>query len=217
MRRGASGKGLLATLFASLAVSAPTNAEPFLHSPVQQVSYRAAPPPFKVNQHRGRFQWGYGHIEFVAPGGELRWGPWIDARYIKKARAALALVHQRAVSSETCNRYFADNMPGGKTLREIWNAQGKYQIRISYSNGPSALWRAATYANASYEWTITESTVLLGAESIAAAMVHEATRTNGVTHQTRVAYGAANACGVQPFVLSKLIARRLGWSMRVKQ
>lgn len=72
-----------------------------------------------------------------------------------------------------------------------------------------------SYRAAPYEWTITETAVHLGTDSIAAAMVHEAARTNGLTHQDGVAYGAGQTCGMRAYVISKLIAARLGWFMRI--
>ena len=187
-------------------------AEPLLHLPGQKVSQRTTPAPFAVAEYHGVLQQGYQRLGFIAPGGELRWQAWTEPRYIDVARAAMALVERRALPSESCNRFFAERMPGGRTLSELWHATGSSRIRISFSPGPSGVWRAATYASsAPFEWTITETTVLLGPESVASAMVHEATRSNGVASEYGLAYDAERVCGMAHFLLTEPLIRRFGW------
>ena len=188
-----------------------SHAEPMLKRELQAVTGRTTPAPITVEDYHGSLQWGYERLKFIAPGGELRWDAWTDPVYIETAQAAMRLVEQAAVGNRKCNDYFA-LMPGGKTFDELWQATGSERIRVSFSPGPSGTWRAATYPyTAPYEWTITETTVKLGPASVASAMVHEATRTNGIGPQWRIAYGAEAACGVRSYTLDRSIMRQLGW------
>jgi hypothetical protein len=203
-----------AVLSGSLFILQTAGAEPMLKLLNQPVSGRITPEPMVIEDYHGKLQRGYETIHFVAPGGELRWDAWIDPDYIEVARQAMQMVGQKAVGNEACNRYFRENMPGGRSFDEIWQATGPQRIRISFSAGPSGAWRAATYPyKAPYEWTITENTVKFGPQSVASAMVHEATRTNGVGPEFRIAYGAATACGTREFMLTRTIMRRLGWQI----
>lgn len=192
-----------------------TLAEPYLHLPLQAVTSRAAPLPVPIDPHRGSFKWGNEWVELIALGGELRWEPWTRPMFVAEVLNAMRLVENRAVGNEWCNRYFSQFMPNGRTLKEIWNATGAQRIRISFSPGPSGMWRAGTHASAPFDWTVTENAVRLGPESIASALVHEATRTNGVTHERHVAYGAARACHTSPYVLSEQMLESLGRSVVV--
>ena len=187
------------------------SAEPLFHLPNQPVVGRMSPPPFSVETYHGTLNWGYDRISYSAPGGVLRWNAWIEADYLAVAKQALEVVEQRAVGNERCNRYF-QQMPRGKSFDQIWHGKGTERIRISFSPGASALWRAATYGNsAPYEWTITETTVRMGVESIASALVHEATRTNGIGAEAHIAYQAESACGMRHFLLTPKLVDQFGW------
>ena len=191
-----------------------SQAEPMLKLHLQPVANRAIPEPISVEDYRGTLQWGYERLSFIAPGGEIRWDAWTDPSYIGIAQTAMRLVEQTAVGNRACNDFFA-RMPGGKTFAELWQATGPERIQISFSPGPSGTWRAATYAfTAPYEWTITEITVKLGPASVASAMVHEATRSNGVGADVKTAYGAERACGMRQYVLDKPLLQQLGWKPR---
>lgn len=207
----AAAKTPAIALACTLAAGVSAHAEPMLKFGLQPVASRSTPAPLAVEDYHGSLQTGYEHLNFIAPGGELRWDAWTNPAYIETARAALAQVERIAVGNQHCNDYFT-RMPGGKTFDEIWHATGPERIRISFSPGSSGTWRAATYAyTAPYEWTITESAVKLGPASVASAMVHEATRSNGVGSQWQLAYGAETVCGMRSFVLNRAIMQQLGW------
>ena len=200
---------VLALMLGSINVNA--QAEPQLKLMQQPVAGRITPEPISVEDYHGSLQAGYERLKFIAPGGELRWDAWTDSAYIETARAALSLINEQVVGNRECNDYFA-TMPEGKTFDQIWQATGAERVHVSFSPGPSGTWRAATYTyTAPYEWTITENTVRLGPVSVASAMVHEATRTNGVGAEWQLAYGAEAACGVRPFILNRAIMQQLGW------
>ena len=188
--------------------------EPLLKLVAQPVAGRITPESFEVADYQGTLQMGYDRFEYIAPGGTIRWEAWTDPAAIATVREAMQIVAEKALDNPRCDAYFADNMPGGKTFSQIWNAQGPERIQVSFSPGPSATWRAATYGNsAPYEWTITEATVLLGPESIASALVHEATRTNGIGPEFQIAYGAEAACGVRSYILTRGLIQQLGWKI----
>ena len=188
------------------------HAAPFLRLTLQSVANRTLPPPIPVSDFQGAIPLGYGKLHFIAPGGVLRWDTWSNPHYIAAAQAALRLIEQRAVGNARCNNYFA-GMAKGKTFDQIWNGTGPTRIHISFSPGPSGTWRAASSPySAPFEWTITEPTVKLGPESIASAMLLEATRANSVGPQWQIAFGAEEACGVPAPVLSEGIVHRLGWA-----
>ena len=191
-------------------------AEPTLKTSAQTVSNRAIPAPFDVDDYKGTLKWGQDKIRFVAPGGTIKWEAWQDKNHIETAKQAMEIITNRALSSARCNHFFASKMPRGKTFAEIWHATGPERIQISFSPGPSGVWRAATYGNSSpYEWTITENTVKLGPESIASAMLHEATRTNGIGggKDQYIAYQAEHVCGMRQFILNMTFIKTLGWKI----
>ena len=186
-------------------------AEPWLHQTVQPVIARAIPESFRVEDYVGMLQWGPQRIRYMAPGGIITWQAWEDEQAIQIVRQGMALVAEKAVGNPRCNDYFAQ-MPRSKTFDQIWRGQGQEQIRISYSPGPSGMWRAATYGSSlPFDWTITETTVRLGPESVASALVHEASRTNGVGADFKTAYGAEVACGMRQFILNRTVIETLGW------
>lgn len=192
-------------------LSARAAAEPMLKLEVQPVAGRVTPPPLTIEHYHGSLRWGKQRLHFVAPGGELRWDAWTDPADIETVKAAMVLVEQHAVGNRRCNDYFA-LMPKGKTFDALWHATGPERIRVSFSPGPSGIWRSATYPYlAPLEWTVTEATVIFGPASVASALVHEAARSNGVGPQWRIAYGAEKACGVPSFELTMDVVRRLGW------
>jgi hypothetical protein len=79
------------------------------------------------------------------------------------------------------------------------------------------MWRAATYGTSlPFDWTITENTVLLGPASVASAMVHEASRTNGSGADVQTAYGAEVACGVRQFIINRPVMEKLGWRYTIE-
>ena len=210
-KSGALGRILSALVLMSISMSFASHAEPMLKREIQPVTDRVTPSPIPVEDYHGSLQMGYERVKFIAPGGELRWDAWTDPAYIKIAQEAMTLVEQTAVGNRKCNDYFA-LMPEGKTFDELWHATGPRRIRISFSPGPSGTWRAATYPyTAPFEWTIAETTVKLGPASVASAMVHEATRSNGVGPQWRIAYGAEAACGVRSYILNRSVMQQLGW------
>lgn len=207
-----------AALVLGLLIAAAVNAEPQLQLPTQQPALRATPAPFTVPDYQGSLAQGYRMIYFIAPGGELRWNAWTDPSYIAIAREAMRLVEQRAIANPACNRFFAERMPGGKTFTQLWHADGPNRIRISFSPGPSGTWRAATYRDsAPFDWTISETAVRLGPESVASAMVHEATRSNGIGPEVAIAYGAERVCGMAHFLLTERLIRQLGWKILPKR
>lgn len=192
--------------------AATVEAEPLFHLPNQPVSGRMSPAPFDVEAYHGTLNWGYDRVSFTAPGGVLRWNAWIDAEYLTIAKQALQVVEQRAVGNARCNRYFREQMPRAKSFDQIWHGKGPERIRISFSPGPAGIWRTATYGeSAPYEWTITETTVRMGVESVASALVHEATRTNGIGAEARIAYQAESACGIRHFLLTPQLVSQFGW------
>jgi hypothetical protein len=191
-----------------------TAAAPQLKTLEQPAAGRITPASRVIEDYTGSLQTGFGSVTFIAPGGELRWDAWTHPDHIQMILVAMQIVEQRALGNPLCNRYFRERMPGGRSFDQIWNAGGAQRIRISFSPGNSGTWRAATYPySAPYEWTITETTVMLGAESIASAMVHEATRTNGIGPEYAVAARAEQICGMQQFMLSLPTIRRLGWKL----
>jgi len=132
--------------------------------------------------------------------------------HIAVVQKAIRLIERRALSNSACNEYFSSQMPGGNSFAQIWNAVGANRIRISFSPGPAGVWRAATYGNtAPFDWTITETTVSLGPESVASALVHEATRTNGIGPEYAVAFRAERVCGMAHFLLTERTVRDLKW------
>ena len=191
-------------------------AEPVFKVTSQLVIARAIPPPFVVDDYQGVLKWGHEKITFSAPGGVIRWDAWDDPHYLSQAEKAVYIVQKRALNNSRCNHFFATKMPAGKTFAEIWRATGEKRIRISFSPGSSGVWRAATYGrSAPYEWTITETAVKLGPESIASAMVHEATRTNGIGggKDQYIAYQAERVCGMKQFIFNISIIKQLGWEI----
>ena len=195
----------------------PCIAEPLLKVSAQPVSNRTIPLPFEVDDYKGTLHWGHEKITFTTPGGIIRWNAWTNTDYIAVAKHAMKIVENRAISNSRCNHFFAKKMPAGKTLTEIWHANGPERIQISFSPGPSGIWRAATYGvSAPYEWTITENAVKLGPENIASAMLHEATRTNGIGggKNQYIAYQAENICGMQQFILNMKFIKKLGWQIK---
>lgn len=205
-------------LFALISQTTLTSAEPMLHRDVNTVTERVTPKPFYVEDYKGKLTQRYGEIEFTAPGGMVRWDPWTSHRYIGVVISAMRIVEERALGNSYCNAFFRESMPKRRSLSEIWHATDAQQIRISFSPGPSALWRAATYGETSpYEWTITETTVLMGPESVASAMVHEATRTNGIGPETAVAYNAETACAMMSYVLNEPLVRKFKWDRKRQQ
>lgn len=124
----------------------------------------------------------------------------------------MRLIEQRAVGNRRCNRFFRNNMPKGKSFDQIWQGKGLERIRVSFSPGPSGIWRAATYGESTpYEWTVTEIAVRMGVESVASAMVHEATRTNGIGAEGGIAYQAESICGMRHFMLTPQLIQQFGW------
>lgn len=194
-----------------MGLAATAGAEPLFHLPNQPVLGRMSPAPFSVEDFHGTLNWGYDRVSYTAPGGMLRWNAWTEADYLATATQALQWVEQRAVGDERCNRFF-QQMPRAMSFDEIWHGKGPERIRISFSPGPAGIWRAATYGDsAPYEWTITETTVRMGVESVASALVHEATRTNGIGAEARIAYQAESACGIRHFLLTPQLVSQFGW------
>lgn len=205
---------IVSVIWLCFLLAAEVDAEPQLKMSKQPVNGRITPAPKVIEDYIGNLQRGFGNMTFIAPGGELRWDAWSEPNYIRAVRAAMQIVEQRALGNPLCNHFFREQMPRGLSFDQIWNAEGAQRIRISFSPGSSGTWRAATYPySAPYEWTITETTVLLGTESIASALVHEATRTNGIGPEYAIATRAEKVCGMQQFALNLAVVRRLGWEI----
>lgn len=205
--------GVLSILSVLFTVTSAT-AQPELHLPSKLISQRTFPASFKIDDYKGTIQRGTRQIQYFAPGGRVSWQPWTNLEHIAVVAKAIQIVERRAVKNKACNSYFANQMPRGNSFAQIWNATGSDRIRISYSAGFSGIWRAATYGNsAPFDWTVTESTVKLGPESVASALVHEATRTNGVGSKYAIAFRAERVCGMVSFLVTEKVIRDLGWQI----
>jgi hypothetical protein len=191
-------------------------AEPRLRLPDQPVSIRTNPEPFVVDDYEGVIRWGPQRIRFTAPGGSITWQVWENETYIAIITSAMQLIAQKALGNRRCNNYFAA-MPRGRTFDQIWQSAGRDRIHISFSPGSSGMWRAATYGTSlPFDWTITENTVVLGPASVASAMVHEASRTNGSGADVKTAYSAEVACGMQQFIINRPVMEKLGWRYTIE-